>query len=294
MTSEAEFTVVIPCYNEEGAIAETLEELSQELMGERPFHIVVVDDGSKDRSPAILAELEARIPQLRVVTHKRNRGYGAALKTGFRQAKSEFVVITDADGTYPNHRIPQLVAMARDRQLDMLVGARVGSDVQYSKLRAIPKIFLKAWVSFLVGESVPDMNSGLRVFRRAVTLPYLKLLPNSFSFTTTVTIAFLCAEQTVHYEPIAYKARIGQSKIKPIRDTLRFCQLILRTGMYFAPIRALTPVIALLGMGFLVSASYDVFIIGDLTDKTVILAMFTLNAVLFALLADMLVKRFNA
>ena len=284
-----EFSVVIPCYNEEGAIEETVDELRRTIPDTRPYEIVVVNDGSTDRTQEILDKIVARDDGLRCVIHEGNRGYGAALKSGIRQARADLIVITDADGTYPNARIPDLVDACTD--YDMVVGSRTGSDVTYSKIRAIAKIFLKAWASWIAGQNIPDINSGMRVFRKAVAESYFGILPNSFSFTTTITLAMLTNYRPVLYVPIDYHARVGQSKIKPIRDTLRFTMLILRTGTYFAPIRAFAPFIGLMMLLSAASLGYDIGIDQNLTDKTVILLLFTFNTAIFALLADMIDKR---
>lgn len=289
--NEKRFTVVVPCYNEEGAIAETIDEITNSI-GEAPYELLVVNDGSGDRSGEILEQIvrEGRFPHLRVVHHEKNRGYGAALKTGIRRARTELVAITDADGTYPNDRLPELVEIAADA--DMVVGHRSASEgMTYSPIRRIPKLFLANWVSWLARRRVPDMNSGLRVFRKSLTERFFRVLPDGFSFTTTQTLCMLCNRFDVRYIPISYNARVGKSKIKPIRDTLRFMQLILRTGMYFGPLRALAPVVALLGLMFLASLAYDIFAIQNLTDKTVMLMLFTMNTGIFALLADMIDKR---
>lgn len=135
------------------------------------------------------------------------------------------------------------------------------------------------------------MNSGMRVFRRSAIMRFIRILPDTFSFTTTITLALLSSFQPVKYVSINYKARIGKTKIKPIRDTLRFFQLIVRTGMYFAPMRVLSPLIILLGLLCAGSLGYDVFVLRNLTDKSVLLLLFTLNTGMFALLADMIDKR---
>ncbi len=284
------FSVVVPCYNEEGAVAETIDELRAALGDVEGCELLMVNDGSSDRTGEILHELAAKpgYPVIRVIDHDRNLGYGAALKTGIRRSDAPLIVITDADGTYPNHRIPGLVEEAHDA--DMIVGSRTGPGVTYSKIRKIPKIFLRAWVSWIAGVNVPDMNSGLRVLRREVVLKFLKVLPDTFSFTTTITLCMLCNRYRVKYIPITYNARVGNSKIKPIRDTLRFTQLILRTGMYFAPLRVLMPFSVVLSLGFAASAAFDVYN-RDLTDKTIILLLFAMNTGLFALIADMIDKR---
>ena len=178
-----------------------------------------------------------------------------------------------------------------EQELDMVVGARIGPNVEYSKIRSIPKMILVPWVSFLCGTDVPDMNSGLRIFRRDRSLDFLKLLPDGFSFTTTITICLLRNRYAVEFTPISYARRIGKSHIKPIQDTLRFTQLILRTGMYFAPLRLLSPLIVALATLFSISSLYDLTILNNLTDKTVLLGFASLNVFMFALLADMIDKR---
>lgn len=283
------FTVVVPCYNEEAAIEGTIAALRAALPDLASYVIIVVNDGSTDRSGPLLRALAERDRCLRVVEHARNRGYGAALKTGIRHAETEFVVITDADGTYPIARIPELVAAAADA--DMVVGARTAADVVYPLIRKIPKMVLKSYASWLARRNIPDLNSGLRVIRRAVVERFLPILPDTFSFTTTITIAMHTNGYEVVYHPIGYAARRGKSKIRPVRDTLRFVKLIVRTGTYFAPMRVFFPMALLLFLAFLVSLLVDVFYYGDLTEKTLLLILFSMNTGMFALLADMIDKR---
>ncbi len=283
------FSLLIPCYNEEDAIEQTLHHIRDTIPDDATYTIIVIDDGSRDKSPDILESLKSEYDNLSIVTHPINRGYGAALKSGLLQAKTDLVVITDADGTYPNERIPELVKLCEDN--DMVVGARIGDDVTYSKIRAIPKIFLRAWASWISRYPIPDINSGLRVFRRDLATQYAGILPDGFSFTTTITLAMLTNFHRVHYEPINYKVRVGKSKIQPIRDTLRFTMLILRTGTYFAPMRVFSPFVLLLLLMAVGSLIYDVVELQNLTDKTVLLFLFTLNMGMFALLADMIDKR---
>lgn len=281
-------TVLVPCYNEEDAAAGTIEQLDAALAPLGDFEILAIEDGSEDDTLAVLRGLEQRFPRLRVVEHGRNRGYGAALKTGLRHARSELVAIIDADGTYPIADLPKLVGMM-DGQ-DMVVGARTGENVQYPLIRKIPKFFLRAWINWIVKQKVPDINSGMRVFRRAMAQKFVRVLPNGFSFTITITISALRNNYRVRFEPIDYFARTGQSKISPIKDTLRFLQIIGRTGMYFAPLRILAPVIALLGLATAASIGYDLYI-QDMTEKTLLLMTAFLNMTMFAVLADMIDKR---
>ena len=288
-------SIIIPCYNEKHAIRDTIEWILSVIRDSKlkNVEIIAVNDGSTDGSEQVLNALtkEHHSDDLLVVHHKRNQGYGAALKTGIRRSQSDYICITDADGTYPNDRIPDLIEQISSKDLDMVVGARIGPKVEYSKIRSIPKMILVPWVSFLCGTDVPDMNSGLRIFRRDRSLDFLKLLPDGFSFTTTITICLLRNRYAVEFTPISYARRIGKSHIKPIQDTLRFTQLILRTGMYFAPLRLLSPLIVALATLFSISSLYDLTILNNLTDKTVLLGFASLNVFMFALLADMIDKR---
>ena len=286
-------SIIIPCFNEVEAIEQTINQILNTLAENSQHHweLIVVDDGSTDGTRERLNKLcnENSKELFRVIFHSRNLGYGGALKTGIQRSRFDLICITDADGTYPNNRIPELLLQAQEH--DMVVGARVGQDVTYSKIRSIPKMILVPWVSFLCGTNVPDMNSGLRVFRRDLALRYLKILPDGFSFTTTITICFLRNRRDVIFTPISYSKRIGKSHIKPLKDTLRFIQLIARTGMYFAPMRLLTPLFLIFIALFSASALFDIFILQDLTDKTILLAFICINVLMFAMLADMIDKR---
>lgn len=172
----AELTVLIPCYNEVRAIEATICELDAILLaalGPDGFRLIVVDDGSLDGSDAVLAALTGVISRLSVIRYSANRGYGAALKTGLRRARGRRIAITDADGTCPHARMPDLVASPAA----MAVGARVGNNVEYSRLRAIPKLFLRAYAQWVTREPIPDINSGMRVFDRLLALRHLHVSP---------------------------------------------------------------------------------------------------------------------
>jgi glycosyltransferase involved in cell wall biosynthesis len=283
-----DFSLILPLYNEEKSLGATLEHL-QSILKSVPCQseIIVVNDGSTDHTGKILQQY----PTIQVIHHGINRGYGAALKTGIRYAKYSIIAITDGDGTYPNERIPDLVKLAN--QADMVVGARIGANVRYSRIRKIPKWFLVRFAQWVTKYRIPDLNSGMRVFRKPVVERFLTILPDTFSFTTTITIAMLTNNYIVHYEPIDYYHRVGKSKIKPIRDTLGFIQLILRMGVYFAPMRIFFPVASLFFAGFLISLFQDVFIRQDLTESTLILFVAATQIGMFALLADMIDKRSN-
>ena len=282
------FSLILPVYNEEKGLAATLAHLQEILQTSRyQYEVIVVNDGSTDETGEILRHYTS----VKVINHSRNRGYGAALKTGIKHAKYPLIVITDGDGTYPNERIPELVELAT--RADMVVGARIGLNVRYSQIRKIPKWFLVHFAQWVTRTHIPDLNSGMRVFRKSVVDRFLNILPDTFSFTTTITIAMLTNDYLVHYEPIDYYHRVGKSKIKPVQDTLRFVQLILRLGVYFAPLRIFLPVASLFFGGFLWSLFQDVFIRQDLTESTLILFVAAIQIGVFALLADMIDKRVN-
>lgn len=279
------FSLIIPVYNEEGAISQTLNLLHETLRSVGcTYEIIVVNDGSLDETGKILRSRS----DITMIEHGINRGYGAALKTGIRSARYPLIAITDADGTYPNERLPELVALAT--HADMVVGARVGANVKYPTLRKIPKWFLVRFAEWVARSRIPDLNSGMRVFRKSVVERFLNILPDTFSFTTTITLAMLTNHYQVHYEPIDFHHRVGRSKIKPIRDTLRFVQLILRVGVYFAPLRVFLPIALAFFIGFLVSLA-DNLLNRDLTERTLILLVTATQLGMFALLADMIDKR---
>lgn len=283
-------SIVVPVYNERNAVSATLTEILKALEGDHlAFEIVVVDDGSTDGTAEELRKFAASGANISIVTHDMNQGYGAALKSGIRNASAELIVITDGDGSYPNQDIPKLVRLCE--KFDMVVGARTGADVTYSRVRAIPKSFMRLWVSWIARRNVPDINSGLRVFRKSIAEKHFGILPNSFSFTITITLAMLTTYRRVAFEPISYKSRIGSSKIKPIRDTLRFLMIILRTGTYFAPMRIFAPLAFFFLALALISFAIDYFAYKNLTDKTVIIMMLAINTGMFGLLADMIDKR---
>lgn len=284
-------TIVIPVYNEERGVAGVMERLAALDIG-APKEILAVNDGSTDGTAAKLAAAEAQFPELRVVTHERNRGYGAALKTGFRAAANEIVVITDADGTYPEDRIRDLLDRVDDGA-EMAVGARRGEDVHIPLIRRPAKAALRHLAGFLAGNRIPDLNSGLRAFRRELVMTYLPILPQGFSFTTTITLASMTNGHRVDYIDINYAHRAGNSKIKPIRDTAFFIALIIRTVMYFNPLKVFYPAALMVGALFLGALCYDFFWVAEpnLSDKSVLLFVAFIQVLSVGLLADLIEKK---
>ena len=227
-------SVILPAYNEEGAVRSQVEDVRRVLCSHGITHeIIVVDDGSQDRTAQEAVKAGAR-----VLCHIGNRGYGAALKTGIVAAKYDTCVITDADGTYPSDQIPDLVAKLETA--DMVVGARIGTDVHVPLLRRPAKWMLRRLAIYITGQQIPDLNSGLRAFRRECVKQYFSILSNRFSFTTTVTMALLADDYRLVYHPINYYQRIGRSKITPWHF-MDFAILIFRMSMLFEPLKVFVP-----------------------------------------------------
>jgi glycosyltransferase involved in cell wall biosynthesis len=278
-------SVVIPAYDEEGGLAGVVRGLRAIMESSGyPFEIIVVDDGSRDRTADAARDLGVT-----VVTHATNRGYGAALKSGIRAATGDHVLICDGDGTYPPESIPELLRRLDGH--DMVVAARTGPSVEIPIFRRIAKWILRRLAIYLSESEIPDLNSGLRVFRREAAMAYFPILPSGFSFTTTITLAMLCNEGSVAYVPINYSKRRGRSKIRPLRDTLNFMTLILRTILYFNPLKIFLPVSLAIGTMFTVSLAYDLFILQDLTEKTLIFLFGTLQMLAIGVIADLITKR---
>jgi glycosyltransferase involved in cell wall biosynthesis len=282
-------TVVVPAYNEQHGIAGVVERLRHDLGAE--VAIIVVDDGSTDGTAASLAGVAGSAT---VLSHEMNHGYGAALKTGILAAETELVCITDADGTYPSERIVDLCQHLRRDEHDMVVGARTGDAVSQPLVRKPAKWVIARMVDFIARQRIPDFNSGLRVFRRDVILPFLPMLPDGFSFTTTITLAMTVNGYSLAYVPIDYHARIGRSKISPIRDTLRFIALVIKIGLYFAPLRVFMPFAGILFLLSLAWGLVSLLAFGKLADvSTLVIAMTAVQVASLGLLAELINRRLD-
>ncbi len=287
---EEGLSIVIPAYNEEKGIGPVLEELEAELAALEltiPLEVIVVNDGSEDGTGAAIAAYVGDL--IKLVEHPTNRGYGASLKTGIRAARHPWILITDADGTYPNVHITDVLTLRP--MYDMVVGARIGENTNIPLIRRPPKWVLRKLASFLSQQHIPDLNSGFRLMRKSVVEGFFNILPNGFSFTTTITLAMFSTGHAVKYVPIDYLVREGKSKIRPIADTLNFLKLIIRTIMYFDPLRIFLPVTAFLAAASL-AVGFGSYYAGRLMDVTTgLLAMTSIRVLAIGMLADMLSRR---
>ena len=294
MTSQNhKISVIVPVYNEAGAVGDTLRAISETLTAKNIEHeIIAVNDGSKDGSQAILDSLV--IPNLIVIHHLENRGYGSTLKTGIKAAQHPWILITDSDGTYPIDRMPDLIKHAG--AYDMVVASReknAGQKVHDTLPRKIGRGLVRGFASYVTGHNIKDINSGMRVFKKEDAERFWHLFPEGFSFTTTMTVASHNHGNTIKYVPVDYFKRSGTSSIKPAKDFVGFMSLIARLAIYYKPLRVFVPLsIILLGLAFIVLFG-SWFFLGRVMDATFsILVISSLQTLFFGLIAEMIVKRF--
>lgn len=281
-------SIVLPVYNERGHLEDEIRRISKAMSeSDYSFEIIVVDDGSTDGSSARLREIDG----IRLIQFSQNRGSGAARRWGTAQSRGRIVAWTDVDMTYPNEDIPALVEAMESDGLDQLVGWRTSEQGTMKALRVPMKWFIRTLASYLARVRIPDLNSGLRVFRRDVALQFLYLLPRGFSCVTTITMAFLANGYSVGYRPIEYFAREGASKFHWWRDTSRYLLQVIRMTLMWEPVRVFGPPAALLGIVGVGKLVYDVvdkdFRVG--TNTLVILGAALALAIL-GMLADLVVQ----
>ena len=286
-------SVVLPCFNEEQHVRAEVDRICAALdESGLSYELLAYDDGSTDGTAAELQAAVPTHPALRVTVFRRNGGAGTARRIGTEQSRGRYVAWTDADLTYPNERIPELVRLLdEDPSYDQVVGAREREAGTFRILRVPAKWFVRKVAERLTGERIPDLNSGLRVFRREVATPYLRLLPPGFSCVTTLTLAFLADQHDIRYVPITYVRRSGRSKFHFVKDAYRYLLQVLRMVMYFNPLKLLMPPgLVIFGVG-VAKVIYDntrhPFYV---TTNAVLLLVTGLLVVSLALLADLIVR----
>lgn len=227
------FSIVIPAYNEENAIKDTISRCKKiiDINGDNNSEVIVVDDASSDKTFEKAKESKAVVLQ-----HPHNIGYGRSLKDGILQSKNDIIIITDADGTYPIESIPDLLAEYK-KGFNMVVGARQGKHYEESFFKKRFRGILRFLVEFTAGRKIPDINSGLRVFSKSEIIPFFDTLCDTFSFTTSLTLAYMMKGKYVKYIPIKYEKRIGKTKVKLFKDSTRTLQFIVEAILYYNPIK---------------------------------------------------------
>lgn len=226
-------SVIIPAYDEEKAIEKTILEIKKVLKENKlaKSEIIVVNDGSNDSTGEIASKCGVT-----VINNPINMGYGFSLKRGIMEAKNETIVITDADLTYPFDTVPKMLEIKR-QGYDLVVGARSGKNYKQSILKIILRRILKFLVESVSERKIKDINSGLRVFDKSLVLKYFPRLCNTFSFTTSQTLAYLMNNHFVTYVDIDYNKREGKSKVKLVRDSFISLKYILESCVYYNPFK---------------------------------------------------------
>jgi len=272
---ERNITVILPAFNEQSCIAQTVSKLLQMYP---EYEILIVDDGSDDDT-ANVAETEGA----RVIRNHVNKGYGASLKQGMRKAKGDIVVFMDADGQHDCKDVARLIEGLEDN--DMVVGERSKEDMV--TVRKPGKWILSFVADYLVGQHIPDINSGFRALYREDGLKYLAILPNGFSLTTTITLAMIKEGRDVKYVPIQIFPRGGgRSCVRYFRDGVKTLLLISRVIMLFNPLKIFAP---LSMMFFLIGGLYTLFTLiftTNITDTSILLLLSGFGFLFFGLLAD--------
>lgn len=291
--NSVDVTVILPCYNEQEHVVLELERITAALdASDFSYELLVIDDKSTDGTLSVLRENRERFPHMRLMAFRRNGGSGTARRIGTAEASGRIVVWTDADMTYPNERIPEFVQYLVDNpDVDQVVGARTSEQGTHRILRVPAKFVIRKIAETLSSTKIPDLNSGLRAFRRDVSLPYLRLLPPGFSCVTTITMSFLSNQHAVDYLPIDYAKRSGVSKFHFVKDAYRYILQVLRMVMYFNPIKVLMPVaLWLFAIGFVKAIVDLVRIPLRIATSTLLLILASLIIGAIALLADLIVR----
>jgi glycosyltransferase involved in cell wall biosynthesis len=286
-------TIVLPCYNEQDHVVEEVERICKAMDASgHTYELLAVDDCSTDETLTRLEAAAPQFPNMRVMPFHRNGGSGTVRRIGSQQANGDIVVWTDADMTYPNERIPEFVDLLdNDPTIDQVVGARTSEEGTHKILRVPAKWFIRKTAERLAGQKIPDLNSGLRAFRREVAVPYLKLLPPGFSCVTTITLAFLSNQHDIRYVPIDYFKRAGSSKFHFVHDAYRYILQVLRMVMYFNPLKVLMPpALWLIGLG-IAKGVFDMVVHPvRFANNTVMIFVTGLIIASLALLADLIVR----
>ena len=227
-------SVIVPAYNEEKSINDTINEIIKVLKKNNLYkgsEIIVIDDGSTDKTNEVVRKKDVIL-----LTNPTNMGYGYSLKKGITKAKNETIIITDADMTYPFSSIPEMLK-EKEKGFDLVVGARTGKYYRQSIIKRILRKMLRRVVEFTTGKKIRDINSGLRIFDKSTVIKFFPKLCNTFSFTTTQTLAYFMNSLSVCYINIDYRKRVGKSKIRLLRDSFILSKYVIESCIYYNPLK---------------------------------------------------------
>jgi len=276
--------IIIPAYNEEATIGGMLQELVDLNIIEE---IIVVNDGSTDST----AEIVQRFPQVKLINNRTNLGNGASVKKGLMRSTKEYVIMMDADGQHPPHRIRELINYARENQYDLVVGSR-NNSCNLSKIRCFGNRMLEIFSSYLAGEKIEDLTSGFRIFKRSSVMKTIHLFPKRYSYPTTSILAMLALGYSVGYLPIPeIKGRKnGKSGINPFFDFFRFIKIMIRIAIVFSPAKVFLPfaVAAFISGG--INIGYTIYSQQNIQDLGVILIIMSFILAVFAVLGEQIAR----
>ena len=279
-------SIVIPVFNEEEVILNTLNEIHSLIRGKFFYEIIVINDGSSDETGKIVSNYN----DITLINRDKNRGYGFSIKEGIKKAKGDAILIIDADGSYPIEKIPVLI----DEYIlnhGMVVGERSGEKVSLSLFNRFAKLILKTLIYILTSKWIKDINSGLRIFDKRIVKKYSGIIPDGFSLTTTLTVASMIENVNVKFIPINYHKRVGKSKISPIKDFLNFIILIVKIISFFKPLRFYFPIAAFFLVTAITRAIRDIFLFNSIETAAVLLFMISIQTFFFGLLAELIVNK---
>lgn len=278
-------SIIIPVYNEEEAVAGVLSALADTI---NPlgiiYEIIAINDCSTDNS----AEILKNFPSVKTISHAHNKGYGASLKTGIKNSLYNWIMIIDGDGTYPPDVLPEMIK--ETKRYDMIIGARDKNSEGIHLSRRHSKIFLNRFAGYLTGKHIPDLNSGMRIFKKEIVLKYWELFPDRFSFSTTLTMISLSHGYETKFFPISYYKRKGKSSIRPT-DFLNFLKLVTKLSLFFRPIKVFGPLSLIIFLGALaILASFLFGITTKFLDTMFItLVALAIQTFFFGLLAEIII-----
>lgn len=277
-------SIILPAFNEEKAIGKVIDDIWHVMnQTSYSYELFVVDDFSQDRTTEI-----ATAKGIPVIRHYFQRGSGAARKTGIRQAKGDIIVMLDTDGTYDASDIPKMLELFPEA--DQVIGARTSEKGTLKWLRFPAKWTLRKLASLLTGVPIPDLNSGLKAFKKDIVMKYIWLIPDGFSCVSSITLSFLCNGHHVQWIPTNYFPRIGKSKFHPLKDSYRYFITIIKMIMYFNPLKVFLPTSLLLICLGITKSLYDYFfVIHRLQLSDIIVILSGIIIFMMGLLADLIV-----
>ncbi len=286
-SSKPQVSIVLPAYNEELAIAKVIDDVQAAMRTTSyAYEILVVDDNSTDKTAAV-----AQSKNVRVVKRLVQGGSGASRRTGILESQGEIIVMLDADGSYEAGDIPKLLAYFPD--YDQVNGARTSEQGTLKLLRTPAKWFIRKLACYLTSTNIPDLNTGLKAFKKDIMKKYLWVLPDGFSCVTTMSLAFLTNGYAVKYVPTTYHKRIGESKFHPIKDTASYFNTVVRMVMYFKPLRVFMPLFLILSAFAIIKSILSLAFTSTLQESDIIIFMTAIIVATLGLIADLIVTYHN-